>query len=232
MREMLRSFSEDLARVRPPTRRCSCGQPVWIQKRGLCRTCYSRWYRATNPDRYRKYKEQRRSDRSRWELRTCCDCAEQFWAYRGGQPGGRGHVMRCVACRRRHTLLRKRSHRHDRRALQLVGDLTPLDERLIVEAGIGRPCPSCRQRMTLERGPHQCQLDHEIGVAIGGAHHTLNCRALCATCNNTRPQYGQDIQQLNLTAVVGGPENPKRRGSDTRGYLRVERDDFPSRISG
>ncbi len=62
---------------------CSCGNLVYIQKRGLCRSCYQKWWKAEQRRLYGQSYETTRMERIRGPRPPCPVC--------GGKPKYKGY---------------------------------------------------------------------------------------------------------------------------------------------
>lgn len=203
-----------------------CTEPVRIKKRGLCRGCYQRWWRAALPD---ETAEQNRRDRRAPEHR-CIDCPASIPATRKRCPTCARQAIKAAERKRdaarppreRRNRDQDRAREHMRRARQRTTDITSADLARLYSA---KRCPLCDTRFDAKpTDPHGQQLDHILPICQGGAHVLANVRVICKTCNITRPKDGTDEVQVALWAgdptVIETIERTKRKAAAQREHHR------------
>lgn len=97
----------------------------------------------------------------------------------------------CPECRK----LKNRQRRAERRAKERYGDVT---DAVLLALSRKRFCALCGVAMTRKAGPRQRQIDHIVPLNVGGAHTPANLRAVCRSCNYSRPKDGSDLVQMLL----------------------------------
>lgn len=120
---------------------------------------------------------------------TCWTCGVEFDLPKTRKRGKIAGY--CRECR----LLKNRQRRAARRALERAGDVT---DAVMLALSRKRCCELCGVVMTRKAGPKQRQIDHIMPLNVGGAHTPANLRAICRSCNYSRPKDGSDLTQMLL----------------------------------